>query len=354
MLVIDGSYQEGGGQIIRTALALSVLTQKPFRAVKIRQKRPKPGLKYQHLSCIQALKKLSDARVDGARLGSQTIEVFPGPANPGILALDIGTAGSITLLLQSLLLPAAFAGGRVELKLTGGTDTKWSMPLDYFERVVLPVFEDLATFRIQATRRGYYPKGQGLLNLTITPRVKFNKTPGTDELIRNVHAKIPSIHLTAREKLFEIKGRSSASQQLKSADVSRRQAQGARRLIGDLCPVTIKEEYMRTASIGTVITLWANFHNTKVRIGADALGKKGVPAEKIGEAAAVRLLDYLDSDAVVDPHLADNIIPLLALIGGSLKTTKITGHILSNIYVCEKFLNVRFTIDSQKNLITVN
>ena len=85
MLVIDGSYQEGGGQIIRTALALSVLTQKPFRAVNIRQKRPKPGLKYQHLSCIQALEKLSDARVDGAQLGSQAIEVLPGPAKPGVL-----------------------------------------------------------------------------------------------------------------------------------------------------------------------------------------------------------------------------------------------------------------------------
>jgi RNA 3'-terminal phosphate cyclase len=141
---------------------------------------------------------------------------------------------------------------------------------------------------------------------------------------------------------------------LKSADVARRQAQGAQRLIGDLCPVRIKEQYMRTASIGTVITLWANFYKSKMRIGADALGEKGVPAEKIGEAAATRLLDYLNSDAVVDPHLADNIVPLLALTGGNLITTKITGHILSNIYVCEKFLNVRFTVDNQKNLITVN
>lgn len=354
MLLIDGSYREGGGQIIRTALAFSVLTQKPFRAVKIRHKRPKPGLKYQHLSCIQALEKLANARVDGAHLGSQAIEFFPGPVKPGVLSLDIGTAGSITLLLQSLLLPVVFAGGNVKLKLTGGTDTKWSIPMDYFEQVILPVFEELAIFRIQEVRRGYYPKGQGFLELSATPRINFHKTAGTDELISLIRAKVPSIRLTARSELLDIKGLSSASQQLKSSDVARRQAQGALRKIGDLCPVAIKEEYMQTASIGTVITLWAKFQDTKVRMGADALGEKGVPSEKIGEAAAARLLEFLNSDAVVDPHLADNIIPLLALIGGSMKTTKITGHILSNIYVCEKFLNVRFKVDAQKNLITVS
>ena len=354
MLLIDGSYQEGGGQIIRTALALSVLTQKPFRAVKIRHKRPKPGLKHQHLSCIRALEELANTRVDGARPGAQAIEVLPGLATAGTLTLDIGTAGSIPLMLQSLLLPAMFAGGSVRLNLTGGTDTKWSMPLDYLERVVLPVFNDLATFRIRVTRRGYYPKGHGRLNLTVTPRIQFHDPVGTEELIRKVRARIPSIRLTTREKLLKINGLSSASQQLKNADVARRQAQGAQRMIGDLCPVNIKKEYMRTASIGTVITLWAEFQNAKVRIGADALGEKGVPAEKIGEAAAAKLMAYLESGAVVDPHLADNIIPLMALTGGRLKTTEITDHIRSNIYVCEQFLNVHFKVDAQKNLVSVD
>ena len=353
MLQIDGSYREGGGQILRTALAFSVLTQKPFRVHKIRHKRPKPGLKYQHLSCIQALEKLANARVDGAYQGSQEIEFFPGPVKPGFLSQDIGTAGSITLLLQSLLLPVVFAGGNVKLRLTGGTDTKWSIPLDYFKQVILPVFEELAIFRIHEVHRGFYPKGQGLLELSAKPRINFQNTADTDELIHLIRANVPSIRLTARSELVEIKGLSSASQQLKSADVARRQAQGALRIIGDLCPVTIKEEYMQTASIGTVITLWAIFQDTKIRMGAEALGKKRVPSEKIGEAAAVKLLAFLNSNAVVDPHLADNIIPLLALMGGSIKTTEITGHILSNMYVCEKFLNVRFKVDAQKKLITV-
>ena len=354
MLLIDGSYGEGGGQIIRTALAFSVLTQTPFQAVKIRDKRPKPGLKYQHLSCIQALEKLANARAEGAHQGSQALAFYPGYVKPGVLSLDIGTAGSITLLLQSLLLPVVFAGGNVTLKLTGGTDTKWSIPLDYFKQVILPVFEELAIFRIQKIRRGYYPKGQGFVELSATPRIKFHKAAGADELIHMIRAKTSPIGLSTRSKLLEIKGLSSASQQLKSADVARRQVQGALEKIGDLCPVAIKKEYRQTASIGTVITLWANFQDPSVRMGADALGEKGVTSEKIGAAAATRLLEFLNSDAVVDPHLADNIIPLLALMGGSMKTTQITGHIRSNIYVCEKFLGVRFTVDAQKSLITVD
>ena len=224
MLHIDGSYREGGGQIIRTALALSALTRIPFRAEKIRQNRPKPGLKHQHLCCIKALEKLSDARVKGAQPGSSAIEFVPGKTTPGTLWLDIGTAGSITLLLQSLLLPSMFADSKVQFKIKGGTDTKWSMPIDYLTHVILDHFKDFVSIKIEAQKRGYYPKGQGFLKLSI----------------------IPVFHIT---------------------------------------------------------------------------------------------------------HLADNIIPLLALVGGKIKTDTITEHIHSNIYVCETFLGTRFKVDKKQNLI---
>lgn len=354
MLLIDGSYKEGGGQIIRTALALSVLTQKPFQAVNIRHKRPRPGLKHQHLACIRALQKLANARAVGVHLGSEMIEFFPGRVRPGLLSLNIGTAGSITLLLQSLMVPVIFADGTVRLKITGGTDTKWSIPMDYFVNVILPVFEIFSSVKIQRLRRGYYPKGQGFLELLITPRFNLQNTGNFAEFISLLRARVPSFSFTVRPALSEIRGVSAASQQLKRADVARRQAQGAVQRIAGLFPITIEEQYERTASIGTVITLWADFRDTTVRIGSDALGEKGVRSEKIGEAAAVKLLDFLNSDAAVDPHLADNMIPLLALVGGSIKTTEITGHILSNIYVCEKFLDVRFSVDDEKNQLTVN
>lgn len=354
MLLIDGSYKEGGGQIIRTAMALSVLTQKPFQAVNIRHKRPRPGLKHQHLTCIRALQKLANARAVGVHLGSEMIEFFPGRVRPGLLSLNIGTAGSITLLLQSLMVPVIFADGTVRLKITGGTDTKWSIPMDYFVNVILPVFEIFSSVKIQRIRRGYYPKGQGFLELLITPRFNLQNTGNFDEFISLLRARVPSFSFTVRSALSEIRGVSAASQQLKRADVARRQAQGAVQRIAGLFPITIEEQYEQTASIGTVITLWADFRDTTVRIGSDALGEKGVRSEKIGEAAAVKLLDFLNSDAAVDPHLADNMIPLLALVGGSIKTTEITGHILSNIYVCEKFLDVRFSVNDEKNQLTVN
>jgi RNA 3'-terminal phosphate cyclase (ATP) len=139
MVRIDGFHTEGGGQILRTALALSTLTGRPFRAERIRQNRPAAGLKAQHLSAIQALVRMSGARVEGAAIGAGEIGFWPNPIKPGAYSLDIGTAGSVTLLLQALLLPCMFAEGEVILKLTGGTDTRWSMPVDYFTSLILPI-----------------------------------------------------------------------------------------------------------------------------------------------------------------------------------------------------------------------
>lgn len=354
MLHIDGSYREGGGQIIRTALALSILTQKPFRAENIRHKRPKPGLKNQHLSCINALEQLAHAQAEGARLGSEMIEFIPAKVKPGILSLDIGTAGSITLLLQSLLLPCIFADAEVRLVIQGGTDTKWSIPIDYFTNIILPFFEEFASVRIQKVRRGYYPKGRGIVEMLIKPRASTHEASSIDALITQIRNTAPPIHLIAKPKLLAIKGISSASRELQRAEVAHRQAYGAARKIGNLYPVEIAEEYVPTASIGTVITLWTNTEQGKVTMGASALGKKGVPAETIGESAATRLLHTLNTEAAVDRHLADNIIPLLALVGGTIKTTEITDHILSNVYVCEKFLNLSFKIDQKNNQISVS
>lgn len=351
MLHIDGSYREGGGQIIRTALALSALTRIPFTAEKIRQNRPKPGLKHQHLCCIKALEKLSDARVKGAQLGSSAIEFVPGKTTPGTLWLDIGTAGSITLLLQSLLLPSMFADNKVQFKIKGGTDTKWSMPIDYFAHVILDHFNDFASIKIEAQKRGYYPKGQGFLKLSIIPVFHINNFKNTDEFISHLRRSVKRIHLTEKVPLFQIRGISSASQILKSADVAKRQAIGAKEKLGRFYPVNIEEEYEKTASIGTVISLWAVCKQGKVAIGADALGERGKPAETVGATAAEKLLGVLNSDAVADSHLADNIIPLLALVGGRIKTDTITEHIHSNIYVCETFLGTRFKVDEKRKII---
>jgi RNA 3'-phosphate cyclase len=343
---------EGGGQILRTAIALSTLTHIPFIADKIRAHRPRPGIKHQHLACINALQQIANARVKGARLGSAAIEYKPGVVAPGSYSIDIGTAGSITLLLQSLMLPLMFAADEVKLEISGGTDTKWSIPADYFLQVILPHTHAFARVEMSTIKRGFYPKGRGRIRLFSAPRFHSHDFKNFSEFKSHLRANVPAFKLTSKTELVKIKGISSASLNLQQASVAERQIQGARSKLRYLCPVDIEKEYCQTASAGTVITIWTIDKNQNVFIGADALGERGKRAEKVGADAAGKLLGFINSDGVVDHHLADNLIPLLALVGGKIRTDKITGHIRSNIYVCEKFLDTRFDIDEDINAIT--
>jgi RNA 3'-phosphate cyclase len=352
MIHIDGSYMEGGGQIVRTALALSTLTGKPFKIDRIRHHRSRPGLKPQHLSCIDALKQLANAQVKGAQAGSDSVDFFPDRICAVTLSVDIGTAGSITLLLQSLLLPCMFADAPVRIKIKGGTDTRWSIPIDYFSRVILPCFNRLASIEIKNMQRGFYPKGQGFVDLSIVPRFHLNDFTTIEEFAAHLGNSVSAIDLTGKTAPIRIEGISCASSRLKAAGVAKRQAEGAAKLIGSRFALKIDSKYQDTASPGTVITLWTVSKEGQACVGADALGERGVRAEKIGAMAARKLLEVLNSDAAVDPHLADNLIPLLALVGGTIKTNKITEHIRSNIYVCEQFLDVAFSIDENQKRIT--
>ena len=353
MIYIDGSYMEGGGQIVRTALALSTLTGRPFRVDNIRHNRPKSGLKRQHISCIDALKQLTNAEFEGSRPGSVWLEFFPGKICGQSIFVDIGTAGSITLLLQSLLLPCLFAAAPVRIELKGGTDTKWSIPIDYFDQVILPYFNKFAACKINAVKRGYYPKGQGKVDITISPRRHLKNFKNLKELVADLKKSVSEFVLEGKPKVTEIRGISSASQHLKGAQVAERQARGAAEVLEQEYSVTIRCEYQNTASAGSVVTLWTASEACSGIAAADALGEKGVRAEKVGAAAAQKLLAVLNSNAVVDQHLADNLVPLLALVGGTFVTDKITGHIRSNMYACEKFLDVSFCIDENENRITV-
>jgi RNA 3'-phosphate cyclase len=354
MIDIDGSFMEGGGQIVRTALALSTLTGKPFKIDKIRHQRPRPGLKPQHLSCIDALKQLANVQVNGDRPGSVSLEVFPNKICSKNLSIDIGTAGSITLLLQSLLLPSMFADAPVRLKVKGGTDTKWSIPIDYFIHVILPYFNQFAACRINRIKRGYYPRGQGMIDFSIVPRFHLSDFKKIKEFSIYLRDSIAKISLDAKPDVIRVRGKSSASIHLKGAKVAERQAQGAADNLADRYPVSIECDYQNTASAGSVITLWTVSGESRCIAGADALGEKGLRAEKVGAKAALKLFDIINSNAVVDHHLADNLVPLLALVGGSITADKISGHIRSNIYVCEQFLDVAFSVDENKNRITAN
>jgi len=349
MIVLDGSYKEGGGQIVRTALALSTILQKPFEITNIRKGRTKPGLKNQHLSCIKALEQLCNAKTKGAELGSTYLKYEPGEVKPKTLSIDIGTAGSITLLLQSLLIPSILASSKIRLKITGGTDTLWSPQFDYLTQVILPQLKKYAEIESSLIKRGYYPKGNGKVDIKIKP--KFS--------LENLQA--PKINLTEQHNIIQIKGISHASIDLQKANVAERQAKAAKLALNSLnCPINIRAEYCETLSTGSGITLWAIFSknpeeidfDNPIIIGADSLGERGKRSEQVGKEAADTLLNQINSKAPVDSHLADNLIPFLALTGGKIKTSEITSHSYSNIYVCEKFLDIKFKINQKTNIIS--
>ena len=352
MIELDGSHGEGGGQILRTALGLSVLTQKPFRIINIRKNRPAPGLKPQHVSCIKACIELSNAAVDGNFIGSEKIEFIPREIKNRQIEVSIGTAGSVTLLFQSLLLPIIFT--ECDVKLNGGTDVKWSTPIDYLINIMKPVLNDYCEIDIQCEKRGYYPVGGGAMVIKTKPKFKRIDFDSFDKFHQYIFGN-PAIDLYKSGKLVFVKGVSQASINLQEKQVAERQAQSAELNIKPMCPVNIRVEYANTESTGSGLLLYAIYNKEIVggekqyRVGADILGEQGMRSEEVGRLASEKLKRYIEEDIVIDDCLQDNLIPLLGLFGGKIKVGNITPHTQSNMCVCEKFLDVKYNIKNQSN-----
>jgi RNA 3'-terminal phosphate cyclase (GTP) len=357
MIEIDGSYLEGGGQMVRTALALSTLMGQPFKIVNIRKGRAKAGLKNQHLFAIKALKELCNAEVKGDELGSEFLEYTPGKLEFHNLNIDIGTAGSITLLLQAILPVVMFSDKKLIVKIIGGTDTEHSMPIDYFNEVFLPHLKKYADFEFELLHRGYYPKGGGKIILKIKPKYSLLSFKSFIDFLVFIREENKKIELKEQGKIIFIKGISHASKDLMNTNVAERQAKQARYILNKFgMPVKIDSFYADSLSTGSGITVWALFSNEQeldfenpVIIGADALGEKRKKAEKVGEDSALKLIKEIKKEGAADSHLADQLLPFMALFGGSIKASQITDHCKTNMYVIEKFLDVKFRID-KKNI----
>lgn len=333
MIEIDGSLGEGGGQILRTAVAMSAVTGRAVRIKNIRAKRDNPGLAAQHYAAVKAVAELCDAGVEGLCVGSKEIVFSPGEIKSGRINIDVGTAGSVTLVLQALLIPAFCSREGVRIKITGGTDVRWSPSADYMRYVVLPLLQKHGfSAGIVSLERGYYPRGGGRMVVDVKPSLPEKE-----------------INLPERGRLISIRGVSHASRDIADRMVAQRQAKAARALLfnrlanmGYTGCIDLETEYNAAASTGSGITLWAQTDHSI--IGADALGEKSKKAEEVGESAARGLIAGLESCAAVDSHMADQIIPYLALSGGVVKVGGLTEHARTNIIVVNVF-GFRVTLD---------
>jgi len=334
MIDIDGSWGEGGGQILRTSLALSALLQKPVRIFNIRKGRKVPGLKPQHFMGVKILGDFCNAEIKGLRIGSTEIEFVPKGFILTDKQIDIGTAGSISLLLQILTPLLIFSSKEITLTIKGGTSGLGAPNIEYLKYVTFPLISKLGIKKpeIEVIKQGYYPKGQGLV------KVKFYG-------IR----KINSINLTDRGKVLKVRGVSVVGSL--PADVCKRQKEGAESFLksSGIEDVEIETVVTRTASPGTSITLWAECKNSL--LGADDRGEKGVRAEVIGRRCAEKLLNSIKSGAALDKFMADQILVFLALAESFSEITveKITNHCLTNIWVIEKILGIKFEVSGKKD-----
>ena len=362
---LSGEHGEGGGSIVRIALALSLLTGKAFEVDNIRKGRPTSGLKAQHLYCIKGAQQLCDAKVEGMEIGSEYIKFEPSELKSKNLFLDIGTAGSVTLVLQSLLLPSIFLSKPIKIDLIGGTDSKWSPSFDYFTHVLLPQLQRFAKIEAKLLKRGYYPKGNGKVEIKINPKFKLNDFNSFEEFNNHLKQNINPYNLTEQYHLIQIKGISHASKDLQNSKVSERQTESALNLLKQKynVPINIESHYQETLSTGSGITLWTIFsknkndidENNPIRIGADSLGERGRRADDVGGEAANRLIKQIESKTPVDRFLSDQILPFMALVGNSrIKVSEITNHARTNIYTIEQFFGKIFEVDEENKIINCN
>jgi RNA 3'-phosphate cyclase len=326
MIEVDGSYGEGGGAVIRITTALSALTSKSIHITNIRSGRPKPGLMPQHLNAVKAVADLSGAKVSGLELGSTELFFHPGPLRGGNFSVDVGTAGSITLILQAFMIPAAFADKPVKITIIGGTDVRWSPSVDYLENVTLPILSLMGySARTNLVQRGHYPRGGGILELEVDP-VNELKSLNVFEL------KFDSVNgISHAVKLPE--------------HVAERQARSARNTLSDAgFKSKIKIEHSNNAlGSGSGILLWTD-GNTQV--SGSSIGEPGKRAEEVGADAAREILFHISRKSAVDRYMGDQIIPYMAIAGNSnVKTAELTQHALTNIYMTEKFINKKFHVD---------
>ena len=318
LITIDGSQGEGGGQVLRTALTLSLITGRPLQMVNIRAKRKKPGLMRQHLTAVQAAATIGEAEIDGAGAGSQALRFQPQTINSGDYRFAIGTAGSCTLVLQTVLPALLAAGVEARLHLSGGTHNPMAPPADFLQRAYLPLLRQMGVkIEMNLIRHGFYPAGGGEVALELEAGSQLQplkllargelRQVGAEALIASLPMRIAEREL---ETIRRTMGWDSTKLQLRGLNNS----QGP----GNVLVATIEHEH--------VTELFTAF------------GEKGVSAEKVAGKLCRQIKAYLQAGAPVGGHLADQLLLPIAIAGGAFVTAKPTQHTLTNIETINSFL----------------
>jgi RNA 3'-terminal phosphate cyclase (ATP) len=325
MIEIDGSFGEGGGQILRSALALSLITQRPVHLDKIRRGRKKPGLLAQHLTAVNAAARIASAEVTGAKLGSQEIVFRPNPVVPGEYSFNIGTAGSTGLVLQTVLMPLVLCRARSIVRLEGGTHNRMSPPFDFLARAFFPAVAQIGINASLALERpGFYPQGGGRFSVTIEPHADFSPLELRDRgRIRSldVRALVSKLPATIGEREIAIVDR--------TLDLGEPSAER-----------TSKVEMIENA-MGPGNVLVAELRSEHATEVFTSFGEKGKPAEKVAEELVLEIRGYLDAKAAVGEHLQDQLLLPLALAeGGRFRTVALSSHTTTNLEVLKRFLEL--------------
>ncbi len=332
---VDGSYGEGGGQILRTSIALSAVTGQEVRITNIRANRPRPGLAPSHITSIEAVARMCDAEVENLFAGSKDIVFIPRQLTGGDFEFDVGTAGSISLVIQSCLLPAAISKTRVTMTVKGGTDVKWSPPIDFMRLTHLPILAKFGPIcYLEIESRGFYPEGGGVVRLEVLPV-----------------SRLEPVSLENRGKVKGVTGVAFA-QNLPEHVVTRMRHSALKGFMGQP-DVRIESQLSKGPSTGAGIVAAAGCANTV--LGSSALGARGVRSETLGENCAADLLETIRSGATVDEHLLDQMLPYMALAGaGSIVLAEeLTEHARTNIWVIERFLGKKFDVTQKDGLTDI-
>jgi len=323
MIVIDGSQGEGGGQVLRTAVGLAAALGRAVKVERIRARRPKPGLRPQHLAAVRAAAAVCDAGPLDAEVGSTELVLRPGEVRAGEYRFDIGTAGSTTLVLQTVLPALLLAEGDSQVTVTGGTHNPLAPCFEYLRDVfALPAAAMNCQLYLEMPRAGFYPKGGGEVRLNVRG---VGSPDNLDPLL-----------LGRRAALRHIEGISAASRSLPAHIIERQTSQVLGRLASAGHRASVEQAGWPTHSPGTAVFLRATFANTVG--GCFALGKRGKPAERVADEAVDALLAFIASPAALDAHAADQLLTLAALCPreSRFSTERVTDHLRTNAAVIEQ------------------